>query len=225
MWEFDPQFVIENCLSSTSIDPAALRRPLSPVIRCEELRSYRGAATESASIIMFASLTLCTCIASASFVFRTEPIRSEPPWKRNHLWVGSVFSSLVLLTIYISSVLAKGSMKALPWYFFVLFLFTPFICLFINEKILKNSDRLIDRRNEMMRRLQFETKLGECGIFLLCMIWICDFEAPETEMGAKTHCIHHPFWTLISVKGMWSPKESQHVNIQPNIQQDDSPIV
>jgi hypothetical protein len=60
-----------------------------------------------------------------------------------------------------SSVLAKGSIAALPWYFFVLFLLTPFICLFINENILKNSDRLIDRRNEMMRRLQFETKLGE----------------------------------------------------------------
>jgi len=84
-----------------------------------------------------------------------------------------------------STVLAEGSVAALPWYFFALFLLTPFICLLINEKILKNSDRLIDRRNEMMRRLQFETKLG-----------------------------------------MWSPKESQHVNIQQtNMQPDDSPIV
>jgi len=161
MWKFDPQFVAEKCnLSSNSIEQVT-RRPLSPVIRCEALRNYRGEATESASVIMLASLTLCTCIASASFVFRTELMRSEPPWKRNHLWVGSLVSSLFLLTIYMSSVLAKGSIAALPWYFFVLFLLTPFICLFINEKILKNSDRLIDRRNEMMRRLQFETKLGE----------------------------------------------------------------
>jgi 4-hydroxybenzoate polyprenyltransferase len=136
-------------------------RQLSSIIRCEALRNYSGEATESASVIMLASLTLCTCIASASFVFRTEPIHSEPPWKRNHLWLGSLVSSLVLLTIYMSSVLATGSIAALPWYFFVLFLLTPFICLLINEKILKNSDRIIDRRNEMMRRLQFETKLGE----------------------------------------------------------------
>ena len=183
MWEFDPEFVVENCLSSTSFD-AVTRKPLSPVIRCEELRNYRGPATESASVIMLASLTLCTCISSASLMFRTEQMTSEPPWKRNHLWIGAVISSLILLTIYMSSVMAEGSFTSLPWYFFLLFLLTPFMCLFINEKMLKKSDRLIDRRNEMMRRLQFETKLG-----------------------------------------MWSPKESQHVNIQPNMQHDDSPIV
>mmetsp|Transcript_32820 Transcript_32820/g.67159 ORF Transcript_32820/g.67159 Transcript_32820/m.67159 type:complete len:1431 (+) Transcript_32820:87-4379(+) len=185
MWEFDPQFVSEKCLLSSNNSEQVARRPLSPVIRCEALRNYRGDATESASVIMLASLILCTCVASASFVFRTELIRSEPPWKRNHMWVGSLISSLILLTIYMSTVLAEGSVAALPWYFFALFLLTPFICLLINEKILKNSDRLIDRRNEMMRRLQFETKLG-----------------------------------------MWSPKESQHVNIQQtNMQPDDSPIV
>ena len=185
MWKFDPQFVADNCLlASTNIEEVA-RRPLSPVIRCEALRSYRGDATESASVIMLASLMLCTCVASASFVFRTEQILSEPPWKRNHMWIGSLILSLSLLAIYMRIVLAEGSVAALPWYFFALFLLTPFLCLLINEKILKNSDRLIDRRNEMMRRLQFETKLG-----------------------------------------MWSPKESQHVNIQQtNMHQDDSPIV
>ena len=169
MWKFDEQFVVEKC--HLSIEDAT-RRPLSPVIRCEALRNYRGEATESASVIMLASLTLCTCIASASFVFRTELMRSENPWKRNHMWVGSLILSLILLTIYMSSVLAKASIAALPGYFFVLFLLTPFICLFINEKILKKSDRLIDRRNEMMRRLQFETKLGELllHVFSLCFV-------------------------------------------------------
>ncbi|KAL7434025.1 hypothetical protein ACHAXM_003841, partial [Skeletonema potamos] len=162
MWKFDPEFVAEKCRLSTNNGVEQMTgRQLSSIIRCEALRNYSGEATESASVIMLASLTLCTCIASASFVFRTEPIHSEPPWKRNHLWLGSLVSSLVLLTIYMSSVLATGSIAALPWYFFVLFLLTPFICLLINEKILKNSDRIIDRRNEMMRRLQFETKLGE----------------------------------------------------------------
>eukprot|EP00574_Skeletonema_japonicum_P000624 CAMPEP_0201740330 /NCGR_PEP_ID=MMETSP0593-20130828/46246_1 /ASSEMBLY_ACC=CAM_ASM_000672 /TAXON_ID=267983 /ORGANISM="Skeletonema japonicum, Strain CCMP2506" /LENGTH=478 /DNA_ID=CAMNT_0048234637 /DNA_START=1927 /DNA_END=3363 /DNA_ORIENTATION=+ len=185
MWEFDPQFVADKCLLATNSSEQITQRPLSPIIRCEALRNYRGNATESAGVIMLASLILCTCVASASFCFRTELICSEPPWKRNHMWVGSLTSSLTLLAIYMRIVLAVGSISALPWYFLVLFFLSPFICLIINEKILKNSDRLIDRRNEMMRRLQFETKLG-----------------------------------------MWSPKESQHVNIQQtNMQQDDSPIV
>ncbi|KAL7495674.1 hypothetical protein ACHAWT_005447 [Skeletonema menzelii] len=185
MWKFDPQFVADKCLLASNSIEEVTQRPLLPVIRCEALRNYRGDATESASVMMLASLILCTCVSSASFVFRTELIRSEPPWKRNHVWVGSLISSLTLLAIYMRIVLAEGSVAALPWYFLALFLLTPFLCLLINEKILKNSDRLIDRRNEMMRRLQFETKLG-----------------------------------------MWSPKESQHVNIQQtNIQQDDSPVV
>eukprot|EP00986_Skeletonema_menzelii_P010454 scaffold5084_cov145-Skeletonema_menzelii.AAC.1 len=141
-------------------------------VRCEALRNYRGDATESASVMMLASLILCTCVSSASFVFRTELIRSEPPWKRNHVWVGSLISSLTLLAIYMRIVLAEGSVAALPWYFLALFLLTPFLCLLINEKILKNSDRLIDRRNEMMRRLQFETKLGEYMYLFFLVSWM-----------------------------------------------------
>ncbi|KAK1741013.1 hypothetical protein QTG54_008265 [Skeletonema marinoi] len=115
--------------------------------------------------------------------------------------VGSLISSLILLTIYMSTALAEGSVAALPWYFFALFLLTPFICLLINEKILKNSDRLIDRRNEMMRRLQLK-QTSASG-------W------NQTLTEQPSPCT-----------GMWSPKESQHVNIQQtNMQPDDSPIV
>ena len=161
MWEFDPQFVEEKCFNASDNIEKVAQRPLSPVIRCEALRDYRGDATESASVIMISSLILCTCLVSASFVFRTELMSSESPWRKNRMWFKSLLLSLVVLAIYMSFTLAEGSMTALSWYFFVIFFLTPFMCLFINEKILKVSDRAIDRRNEMMRRLQFETKLGE----------------------------------------------------------------
>jgi len=104
-------------------------------------------------------LALCNTVLSASFVFRTESIRNEPPWKQNHQWVGSVVISVVLISVYLLGTLEREAMLVLPWYFYVMFVLCPFICLGISEMV-KQSDAKQERRAAMMRRLQFETRLG-----------------------------------------------------------------
>lgn len=140
----DASFVEDNCLNSS-------------VIRCKALRDYSGPATESAGTISLASLAICTCVASASYVFRTESILSEPPWRRNHLWAGTLLFSFLLIAVYMAITLEAGSMAALSWYFYLLFLSTPILCLYFCE-VIKKIDQKHEKRAVMMRRLQFETR-------------------------------------------------------------------
>lgn len=171
MWEFDSQFVLDNCLDLVATaDKVKLRQATTSVIRCSALRDYSGPATDAAGTIMLASLVICTCISSASYIFRNELISSEPPWKRNHLWFGTVLLSLALVGLYMALVLETGSMAALTWLVYLLFLLFPFLCLYCCETM-KKRDQKIEKRAAKMRRLQFETRLG-----------------------------------------MWSPKESNHLN-------------
>lgn len=163
MWKFDSQFVENFCLQDEAV--VTQKPPISSIIRCEALRYYSGPATESAALIMLASLALCTCITSASFVFRTASIYSEPPWKRNHVWMGTLVLSFIFIAIYLGSVLAEGSMTALSWYFYVLFLGTPFICLCFSEMV-KKMDQKHEKRAAMMRRLQFETRYVPTIVFI-----------------------------------------------------------
>ena len=53
--------------------------------------------------------------------------------------------------------LEDGSIAALSWFFYALFLSSPLVCLYLCETI-KESDQKIDKRAAMMRRLQFETR-------------------------------------------------------------------
>lgn len=157
MWEFDSPFVKDFCLDG---DKAEYRKPpISSIIRCEALRDYSGPAVQSAGTISLAALAICTCVASASYVLRTESIRSEPPWKRNHLWLGTLTLSFILIAVYMALVLEEGSMTALSWYFYLLFFVTPFGCLYFCEAV-KKIDQRHEKRAVMMRRLQFETRLG-----------------------------------------------------------------
>lgn len=149
MWEFDTPFLEEYCLNSINARAS--------ILRCEALRDYSGPATESAGIIMLAALALCSCVSSVSYVFRTESIRLEPPWQRNGLWLVTLMLSFVLITIYMGLVLERGSMAALPWYFYILFLLSPFLCLGVCE-VVKKKDQRLEKRAAMMRRLQFETR-------------------------------------------------------------------
>lgn len=175
MWEFDPQFVLGNCLFVTTDVTAdavnvKFRQATTSVIRCSALQNYLGPATDSAGVIMLASLVICTIISSASYIFRNELITSEPPWKRNHIWFGTVLLSLTLVIMYMILVLETGTMSCLSWLTYVLFILFPLICLYCCE-IMKKREQKIERRAAKMRRLQFETRLG-----------------------------------------MWSPKESNHLN-------------
>jgi len=157
MWAFDPQFVENNCLADDAEIPQ--KPPISTIIRCDAMQDYSGPATESAGTITLASLAICTCLASASFAFSTESIRSEPPWRRNQVWVGTLVSSFILIIVYLSVALAKGSMTSLSWYFYLYFVITPFISLWFSEQV-KKMDTKREKRAVMMRRLQFETRLG-----------------------------------------------------------------
>jgi hypothetical protein len=159
MWEFDSQFVLDHCLDSLDPDEVKRRVATTSIIRCEALRDYSGPARDAAGSVTLAALAICTCMSSASYIFRTESVRSEPPWKRNHLWLGTLALSFVLVSLYLSLTLEEGSMKALSWFFYVLFLLAPFTCLYFCETI-KKRDQKLDKRAAMMRRLQFETRLG-----------------------------------------------------------------
>ncbi|KAL7547846.1 hypothetical protein ACHAWF_011118 [Thalassiosira exigua] len=160
MWHFDPMFVGDFCLPSIAEAGASLSKPpLASIIRCKAMRDYSGPATESAGTITLAALAICTCTASASYVFRTESISAEPPWKRCAPWTGALLLSFTLIASYMAVVLETGSMTALPWYFFLIFLLAPFFCLYTCE-LVKKMDQRHEKRAVMMRRLQFETRLG-----------------------------------------------------------------
>mmetsp|Transcript_31329 Transcript_31329/g.65513 ORF Transcript_31329/g.65513 Transcript_31329/m.65513 type:complete len:1636 (-) Transcript_31329:697-5604(-) len=159
MWEFESPFLEEHCLDFSGNESMGNNPPMVKIIRCDALRNYSGPAKISAGMISLASLAICTCFSSASFVFRTESIRSEPPWKRNHLWVLALFLSLISIAVYLGVSVEKGSMVALPLNFYALFLASPFLCLFLNE-LVKKIDHKHEKRAVMMRRLQFETRLG-----------------------------------------------------------------
>lgn len=160
MWHFDPAFVEEFCLRTSDASwESTHNAPVASIIRCEALRDYSGVAKDSAGTITLAALAICTCLASASYLFHTESIRSEPPWERCRLWLGTLLLAFVLIAIYLASVLEGGSMTALPWYFYVLLVLSPFICLYFCE-LVKKMDQRHEKRASMMRRLQFETRLG-----------------------------------------------------------------
>lgn len=156
LWAFDPVFIEEYCLPNGH---NKVRAPLTSIIRCQELKQYSGPATISAGTISLASLALCNTLLSSSFVFMTESIWNEPPWKKNRQWVGSIIMAIILIAVYLVGTLERGTMLALPWYFYVLFVTAPFICIILSEAV-KRSDAKQYKRAAMMRRLQFETRLG-----------------------------------------------------------------
>jgi hypothetical protein len=73
--------------------------------------------------------------------------------------------SFIFIAIFLGSVLAEGSMTALSWYFYLLFLGTPFICLCFCEMV-KKMDHKQEKRAAMMRRLQFETRYVPNQVFI-----------------------------------------------------------
>ena len=151
MLEYEPVFIGTYCADD--------ELSFASVIRCTDMRDYSGPVKESAEAIFVASFAINTSIISASYVYMTESIWTDPPWKRNHVWVGSVMLSLALISVHLSVMLENGSMLILPWYFYLLFIMSPFICLWVCEWA-KQHDRKNECRAAKMRRLQFETKLG-----------------------------------------------------------------
>ena len=195
MWEFDSQFVQDHCLDALDSNDVNLRAATTSVIRCEALRYYAGPAKDAAGTLTLAAFAICTCVSSASYTFRTESIRSEPPWKRNHLWLGTLTLSLVIISLYLALILEEGSMEALSWLFYALFLSAPLVCLYLCEKI-KERDQKLDKRAAMMRRLQFETRYVCFSFFSRHFCIMKYFRGQTTDVIFPFHSIR---------LGMWSP--------------------
>ena len=153
MIEYEPDLLFNKC--SPNIQPG----DWASVIRCDALTNYSGVARDSAIVLSLAELMFCTIITSTSFVYRTLPIWEEPPWKRNHLWVVSLFVSIIVVIMYLILTLETGSSSLLPWYYYVLAVLMPVLCLLWDEA-LKRPERNVLERAEKLRRLQFETRLG-----------------------------------------------------------------
>jgi hypothetical protein len=133
-------------------------------IRCPALRHYSGSARIWAGTIMLSHLMICVVLCSAGFLFRYRLLKEEPPWIRNLCWLYCCLGCLVLITIYITVSLdggreVGGVARALPWYFYILYLIFPFLWTALGE-VIKHFHQLHEKRATMLRRLQFETRLG-----------------------------------------------------------------
>lgn len=147
---FDPDLVSSGCPGATGwVD----------VVRCDALKDYSGVARTSSGILVWAEFVFCTIIASATFVQRFTSSVEHPPWRGNQAWLWAVTVLTVLTCLYVGVGVEKGTGSALPWYWYMLAVTMPWICLVWNES-LKPVEAKHVRRSEKLRRLQFETRLG-----------------------------------------------------------------
>ena len=186
MIKFEPELLQEECsIGANDIEENRWTR----VIRCESLKTYSGKARTSAGALILAEIALCVIIGSASFVYATASVVDMPPWSRNRCWACTSLFGIIFITIYLAVALEKGSFSAISWYFFVLAVIIPFLCLFGNE-LVKRSERKHIERAAKLRRLQFETRYVFC--FALQMLLI-----PRLSLN----------YLVDSYRlGMWSPK-------------------
>jgi hypothetical protein len=134
------------------------------VIRCPSLKFYSGKVRIWSGSLMLSQMALCVIFASAGFLYRTRSLGEEPPWCRNTKWLFSSCASLALTILYLVLSLEGGAASArvarkLPYYYYIISLAFPLMCLFVGE-IVKRVDRRHEKRACMLRRLQFETRLG-----------------------------------------------------------------
>jgi magnesium-transporting ATPase (P-type) len=147
---FDPSFVAENCPSATTwVD----------IVRCDGMKNYTGTAETSAGSIVFAQFMMCVVTASAAFVHRFLSLKEQLPWERNISWLYSVLISFGIVITYAVLSTERGSAEVLPWYFYLISITTPLLCLLWVE-VCKRPETKQELRAEKLRRLQFETRLG-----------------------------------------------------------------
>ncbi len=127
------------------------------VIRCDGIHDYQGIARTSAATVTLATFLLCIIFSSAGFVHRTLPVREEPPWKRNAMWVTAVLLSISIISLYMGLRLEDKSFLTFPWYSYLFVCTCPFLSLAWVE-YLKRIERALLDRAEKLRRLQFETR-------------------------------------------------------------------
>ena len=148
--DFEPQLVDEKCPGADS---------WVHVVRCEGLRDYSGPAKTSAGALVFSQFALCIFISSAGFVNRYLTILECNPRDSNACWLISNVVVIGMLVLYVGLVTEEGTAAALPWYYYLMAVVTPFMCLAVVEGC-KRSEIKQEKRAEKLRRLQFETRLG-----------------------------------------------------------------
>ena len=139
----EPEIATEHCNGSTH---------WTSLVRCEYLKGYSGPARTSASALIFSELVLCVVISSASFLHKTKTIWQEPPWRRNSSWCFSLICSILIVFCFLAVSVDADAPGALPWYFFVIGLVSPFLCIMVNETR-KVQNRKHVKRAVVLRRL------------------------------------------------------------------------
>lgn len=129
------------------------------IVRCDGMKHYVGEAKSSAGSLVLAQFILCVILSSVAFVYRFQSLRQQFPWERNILWIMSLLVAIGVLILYVVLSTKNGTAAALPWYFYVLSMASPFLCI-IWVEFFKRSETKQEERAEKVRRLQFETRLG-----------------------------------------------------------------
>jgi len=156
--EFDSLFLLEKC--NLSYIDQERHTAWVHVIRCSALNAYSGPAATQAGCLVVALHMLCIIALSATFLFGSTPIYNKPiPLTKNTVWVGTSLFSTSILLVYLSLTLEIDALKSLPWYFYLLSLISPFLCVGACE-LIKKKEKKYDSKAAKMRRLQFETRLG-----------------------------------------------------------------
>jgi hypothetical protein len=154
---FEKEFLSENC-AVTFDNPQ--RWLWVSIIRCDALSVYYGPAAISSGCLMISELVICGILLSASYISGTEPIWNTPIWNLNRVWMIASLCCALMLVLYLSVTLGGGEMiHALPWYFYAVAFLSPLLSLLWSEYI-KTIEKKHENRAKLLRRLQFETKLG-----------------------------------------------------------------
>ena len=99
------------------------------IVRCDDLKDYSGPAKIASGILVMMQMILCVTVSSAGFLSRLEPLLEVAPWKRNRAFVVCLVLSLSVTIIYSVIAVNLDVRHALPWYYYILVVIMPFLCL------------------------------------------------------------------------------------------------
>jgi len=155
---FEPDYLKMNC-PDVNLENANWTH----VIRCPSLKFYSGKVRLWSGSLLLSQMAFCVIFASAGFVYRTRSLGEEPPW-RNIVWLFTSSATLGATVLYLilsmdGGVASTQVARNLPYYYYIISVIFPLLWLFLGE-FLKKIDRGYEKRACMLRRLQFETRLG-----------------------------------------------------------------
>ena len=157
LMSFEKDFLSEYC--GLAVEYPQQRWAWMSIFRCEALSMHYGTAATSSGSLMILELVMCSIVLSASFVHGTEPIWSANICTSSPVWVISSVISLSIVVLYLLFTVKVEMMSGLPWYFYLSMILLPLLSLVWSEFI-KRIEKKHEKRAKLLRRLQFETKLG-----------------------------------------------------------------